>query len=681
MVGNPHDDQALVAESAAGPMAQTTGPSDPPTAVTDVLLNTVIGRYRLLQVLGEGGFGTVYQAEQREPVRRQVALKLIKLGMDTRAVIARFEAERQALAVMDHPNIARVFDAGATDTGRPYFVMELVRGVPITHYCDTHNLSTGERLELFIKVCNAVQHAHTKGIIHRDLKPSNVLVSIHDGKPVPKVIDFGIAKATIGRLTDMTLVTEHRQLIGTPEYMSPEQAEMTGLDIDTRTDVYSLGVLMYELLTGTTPFESSRLRSAGYSAIQRIIREEEPPRPSARLSVLMSSLAEQRTRTDSGTNSRIEEIAKRRRTDPGHLRRQLRGDLDWIALKALEKDRTHRYETASDLAADLQRHLNHEPVLARPAGTAYRVRKFIRRHKLGAGAAAVVAASLLLGLGAVTYGLLQARAGWREAVELSKQLERRTHEALAAQRRAEEARADMAAKRLDVEVAAIDRSLQLRPEDADLHAQRGDLLMRRGKVEEGVDAYQRAIDLGSTDHWTWYRLGHGRLYLGDIDGYRACWQDMNRRFGASEDGDILERLGKLALLEPSPPDVEGATEFVDRAVASGNQQLAFWFMMSKSLAEYRAGRYQDALPLLAEPQRRLTVEGQLCAQILEVLCRWQIGEHDAAIALLEVVEKRMTDYLPTAGQAETGHENWLAAQILHREATSLIGGDPISSGS
>ncbi len=251
---------------------------------------TVVDRYKLLQLIGEGGFGAVYMAEQREPVKRRIALKIIKLGMDTKQVIARFEAERQALAMMDHPNIARVLDAGATETGRPYFVMELVKGVSITEYCDTENLTTKQRLDLFMKVCNAVQHAHQKGIIHRDLKPSNVMVTLHDGKPVPKVIDFGIAKATNRELTDKTLFTEYRQFIGTPEYMSPEQAEMSGLDIDTRSDIYSLGVLLYELLTGVTPFDGKRLRSAAINEIQRIIREEEPSRPSTRLSELSRAL-------------------------------------------------------------------------------------------------------------------------------------------------------------------------------------------------------------------------------------------------------------------------------------------------------------------------------------------------------------------------------------------------------
>ena len=355
---------------------------------------TLIGCYKLLQKIGEGGCGVVYMAEQEEPVRRCVALKVIKLGMDTREVVARFEAERQALAMMDHPNIARVFDAGATETGRPFFVMELVRGDPITRYCDEHNLATAARLGLLGQVCQAVQHAHQKGIIHRDLKPSNILVAVNDGIAVPKVIDFGIAKATQGRLTDRTLFTAFEQFIGTPAYMSPEQAEMSSIDVDTRSDIYSLGVLLYELLTGQTPFDAKALVQSGLDEIRRVIREVEPPKPSARLATL----------TDADRTT----AAQLRGTVPAQLTALLRGDLDWIVMRCLEKDRRRRYETANELAADLQRHLHNEPVAARPPNPAYLLRTFIRRHRFVFGAVAAVVVALLVGTAASLWQAVRA---------------------------------------------------------------------------------------------------------------------------------------------------------------------------------------------------------------------------------------------------------------------------------
>jgi tetratricopeptide (TPR) repeat protein len=341
-----------------------------------------IGPFKILQQIGEGGFGSVFEAEQEKPVKRRVALKVIKLGMDTREVIARFEAERQALALMDHPHIARVLDAGATDSGRPYFVMELVKGEPISSYCSKHKLPIADRLHLFGQVCEAVQHAHTKGIIHRDLKPNNVLVSTQDDRPFAKVIDFGIAKATSGRLTDKTLFTEMNLMMGTPLYMSPEQAEGSA-DIDTRTDIYSLGVILYELLTDTTPIDSNTLRTAGYAEIQRIIREVEPPRPSARLS--------------KSTTTRLGAEA-RQPGDSRKLTKMVRGELDWIVMKAIEKDRSRRYETANGLAMDIRRYLAGEAVLAAPPSATYRLRKIVRRYKGAVAAGSLIAVSLLVGI-------------------------------------------------------------------------------------------------------------------------------------------------------------------------------------------------------------------------------------------------------------------------------------------
>jgi hypothetical protein len=386
---------------------------------------SVIGRYKLLQLLGEGGFGVVYQAEQTDPVRRTVALKLIKPGMDTRQVIARFEQERQALALMDHQNIAKVLDAGATEAGRPYFVMELVKGIPITEYCDQARLDTAARLLLFQEVCHAVQHAHQKGVIHRDLRPSNVLVALHDGKPVPKVIDFGIAKATDRHLTDRTLFTESGQMIGTPEYMAPEQAGTAGLDIDTRADIYSLGVLLYELLTGTRPFDMETLLERGYGEVLRTIRDVDPQRPSARVSTM---------------GEEIEAVASKRQRAGRTLGRALEGDLDWIVMKAIEKDRSRRYETANAMALDLRRHLEHQPVAACPPSAAYRARKYVRRHRLGVAAASVVLATLVVG---VAFSF----AGYADAAERRGRARASREAAAGDQLAAEQARAGEAEQR------------------------------------------------------------------------------------------------------------------------------------------------------------------------------------------------------------------------------------------
>jgi serine/threonine protein kinase/tetratricopeptide (TPR) repeat protein len=393
-----HEQPASVLnQSAPGmPTADYAGPAE--------RLGTMIGPYKLMEQIGEGGFGLVFVAEQSEPVKRRVALKIIKPGMDSSQVIARFEAERQALAMMDHPNIARVLDAGTTPVshpspgeaaggGRPYFVMELVRGIPITEYCDQNHLTPDERLELFVSVCHAIQHAHQKGIIHRDIKPSNVLVASHDGKPVAKVIDFGVAKAIHQHLTERTIYTQFAQMIGTPLYMSPEQAEMSGLDIDTRSDIYSLGVLLYELLTGSTPLERDKLMKAAYDEIRRAIREDDPQRPSDRLSA----------------SKTLPSLAASRRTEPTRLSRMLKGELDWIVMKALDKDRTRRYESANGLARDIQRYLSDDVVEARPATTGYRLRKFVKRYRGQVLAAGLVLGALILGIIGTTWGLIEAR--------------------------------------------------------------------------------------------------------------------------------------------------------------------------------------------------------------------------------------------------------------------------------
>jgi serine/threonine protein kinase len=436
---------------------------------------TVIGPYKLLQQIGEGGMGTVFMAEQTQPVHRKVALKVIKAGMDSRQVIARFEAERQALAMMDHVNIARVFDGGATEAGRPYFVMELVHGIPITKYCDDNHLTPRERLELFVPVCQAIQHAHQKGIIHRDIKPSNVMVTLYDGKPVPKVIDFGVAKATEQKLTERTLFTQYGTMVGTLEYMSPEQAEMSALGVDTRSDIYSLGVLLYELLTGSTPLSHKRLKEAAYAEILRIIKEEEPPKPSTRLS-------------DSG--EALASISANRHTEPAKLTKLVRGELDWIVMKALDKDRNRRYETANGFVADVQRYLNDEPVQACAPSAWYRFRKFARRNKHAVGAAVLLCGMLLVA------GLFAYRAHRTEKERLAEQ---QVHEErlLGVQRENALERALMAAMRGDFDGAdkVIGEAELLGASTGQVRMLRGQVAFHRGDMEAAIQHLEQAAKL------------------------------------------------------------------------------------------------------------------------------------------------------------------------------------------
>lgn len=462
---------------------------------------TIIGPYKLLQQIGEGGFGVVFMAEQTQPVRRTVALKIIKPGMDTAQVIARFESERQALALMDHPNIAKVLDARATESGRPYFVMELVKGVPITEFCDKNHMPAEGRLKLFIDVCHAIQHAHHKGVIHRDIKPSNVMVTLHDGVPVVKVIDFGVAKATVQKLTERTLFTAYGQMIGTPAYMSPEQAEMSGLDIDTRSDVYSLGVLLYELLTGTTPLESKRLRDAGYAEMQRLIRDEAAPRPSTRL----SSLGESAT-----------VIAGNRGLDVKRLVQLLSGDLDWVVLKALDKDRNRRYGTPGNLAEDIERYMRREAILARPPSTAYKLKKFTQRNRAFVVTAMAMLFVLLAGIAGTTIGLIRAEKRRVEAEQArANEAEQRTI-AEGEKRKAQEAEEQTLASYRASTDDAIEQLIGSKPELGPQERTYLTKTMERWQEfakREGNDERSQAIR--AEGH---FRLGNLSLRLGLRDG-------------------------------------------------------------------------------------------------------------------------------------------------------------------
>jgi serine/threonine protein kinase len=573
-------EELLQAGDKAGAFLETsaTGPQCPsgtigPEAVSAEKAGDRVGRYKLLQQIGEGGCGVVYMAEQEEPVRRRVALKVIKLGMDTKSVIARFEAERQALALMDHPNIAKVLDAGATETGRPYFVMELVKAIPITRYCDENNLNTEARLGLFIQVCQAVQHAHQKGIIHRDIKPSNILVGDHDGAPVPKIIDFGIAKATTGQhLTDKTVFTAFEQFIGTPAYMSPEQAKLSGQDIDTRSDIYSLGVLLYELLTGKTPFEAKRLLHAGLDEIRRIIREEEPMRPSTKLQTL--EMAEQTT------------VARVRQSDPPKLVHLIRGDLDWIVMKALEKDRERRYETANGLALDIRRHLENEPVLARPPSAAYRLQKAWRRHQTAFAVATLITMVLVTATGISAWQATLARHHLAESI---------ANETLAKQRLAEsEAISKFVTEVFQSPDPALDRRTITIAEMLGASAE---------KLEtELASQPARRANLQATLAWTYHLLGFHREAIAlqeKVRDYRVT------AFGP-EHPDTLGALHKLAIFYDDAGRRDEALKLREevlrlrRQVSGPEHDETLWAMFDLATSDKEAGRLDEAIKLSEE---------------------------------------------------------------------------------
>jgi eukaryotic-like serine/threonine-protein kinase len=671
-----HSHQAAGRFLEGNPLANTPATIDRPPLERPGM---TIGPYKLLEQIGEGGFGVVYMAEQLAPVRRRVALKVIKPGMDTRWVIARFEVERQALAVMDHPNIAKVLDAGATESGRPYFVMELVRGTPITQYCDENSLSIRERLALFATVCQTIQHAHTKGIIHRDIKPTNVLATLREGQPVVKVIDFGVAKAIGQQLTDKTLFTEFPQMIGTPLYMSPEQAELTSTDIDTRSDVYSLGVLLYELLTGTTPVSKQQFEQAAFDEIRRIIREEEPLRPSTRISTAEAA--------------RI--IAAHRHTEPSNLARQVRGELDWIVMKALEKDRSRRYETPSSLGRDVEHYLHDEPVLACPPSRSYRLRKLVWRNKGTFAAASAVA--LLLVLTVITLALSNS---WirQEQARTNQEKVRAENAQQLAEGRADEIRQGLARLKTanllldrgrwyawerswDDACEAFSQAIQLRSDHVSLWVDRAELYTRLGLWDLAAADYAREMELREPDiTLRWYQHALLRRAIGDEDGCRQTARAMRKRFMGTLHVKFAEETVRSSLLVPDPDaDLAQLIEVCQVAAPS----LAYSMPYVLGTAHYRAGQYDEAIERLKEAPVVAPSHwaiGRIGYPVL-AMAQHRLGhESEARQALDEAarVLDQWTEERYTGGDAAWPAVWWdyLECQLNFREAKLLIDGAP-----
>jgi serine/threonine protein kinase len=640
-----------------------------------------IGRYKILQEIGVGGCGVVYMAEQEEPVRRRVALKVIKLGMDTRSVIARFEAERQALALMDHPNIAKVLDAGATETGRPFFVMELVRGVKITDYCDEAKLSTRERLELFVQVCSAIQHAHQKGIIHRDLKPSNILVTINDGAPIPKVIDFGIAKATTGQqLTDKTLFTAYEQFIGTPAYMSPEQAVMTSLDIDTRSDIYALGVLLYELLTGRTPFDPKELLQIGFDEMRRTIREKEPERPSTRLITM--------------GEADLTTVAQRRHCEAPKLISALRGDLDWIVMKALEKDRTRRFETANALTEDIKRYLNNEPVTARPPSNLYRFQKLVRRNKTVFAAGAAVVAALVFGLVLAQRQAARAIRAEREQARLRREAEAGLEAERTLRKNAElgkkfsEAGMLLSQGRFD-DAEKLMSEIPPHPSAASIYSVLARMHAARGQWDAAKSQYLRVISFAPSNHTdaqyhaAYYNLAALLLQTGELGEYEHYREEIIRHFAQTTDPIAAERLAKICLtIPPRGTEVQSLGRMADVAIAAGPSHPAWpYFQFAKGLADYRQGLFNTAAERL---ERVAAASGDtfrtIQARSVLAMAQHQLGKTNEARASLTQVSDLADRNFPKSGKGGgDAWDNYVIARVLLREAKAVIERDPTNS--
>lgn len=657
-----------------------------------------IGPYRLLKRIGEGGNGLVYTALQEKPLRRTVALKVIKLGMDTRSMIARFEAERQALALMDHPNISRVLDAGATESGRPYFVMELVEGMPITDFCNDLKLGNRERLRLFIDVCEAIQHAHQKGIIHRDLKPSNILVALNDGKAVPKVIDFGIAKAIEAPLADIRRFTGYAQLLGTPAYMSPEQSDFSSLDIDTRSDIYSLGVILYELLTGRPPFDAGHLLSGGPDEMRRTLRESEPTRPSRRFDML--------------STTELTQTADQRQMSPQRLGQKLRGDLDWIVMKTLEKDRRRRYETANGLALDLLRHLNDEPVVARPPSRRYRLRKLLRRNKILFISGSLVTIVVLMGLCSSTYLLLRERKVTRQL-----QLSERRQTMLKAQaetglayeaemRRLSEAREaisqavervrhkDFVSADLLIQDLAPPASI---PGAAHVFRRLGEWHAMNGRWDEAAERFSRLVvinteepgDVPSLDH---LKCGIAWAEAGNFKEFGALRNTMFKRYSKAGGGIAPERALKIAMLIPADesllaevaPLVDSLAAAVERDLppngSDNRSQLLLWRMLSVSLAEHRRG---DDVRAVAFAQKCIAAVGatkgqKAAAYGVSSMSFARKGDDAAARTEFEkgraIIEDALVNGLEGILEADGLWVDWVIARMLLRESQDAIRG-------